>query len=276
MQGSPFTITLLPAQECSSTSLAFGAGLTVTTVNIASSYYIQARDAWGITRTVPNVQSTTIYVARAFTSSIGSNPETTNSAPYIATTSTNAMEAYWQLPSWYVGAYQFTAAPAQGNYGYFRGVSMATLGGFIVTYYHNLATVDALVSSGTPLKTAVDRFSSSNTVPATSNVFAARWSGFIRSTTSALVTWSAFAQSGTVKGKIWVNGGAAAYGSPSGDGGVSAVFTTVANTLYQVQVEYKCATASAVALDAFGAAVATSNMYADFSITGSPTALAVY
>jgi hypothetical protein len=275
VQGSPFAITLLPAQECSTTSLAFGAGLTVTTVNVASSFYIQARDAWANVRTVANVQASTIYVARAFTSSIGANPETTNASPYAATTSTNAMQAYWQLPSWYVGAYQFTAAPSQGNYGYFRGVSMATLGGFIVTYYHNLATVDSLVSSGTPLKTAVDRFAATNTLPATSGVFAARWSGFIRSTSTGTVTWNAFTQSGSVKGKIWVNGGAAVLGSPSGNGDVSAVFATVTNTLYQVQVEYR-GTAAAAPLDAFGSSVVTGNMYADFAITGAPVALAVY
>ncbi len=176
----------------------------------------------------------------------------------------------------YVGSYMLTAAPASGHFGYFRGASLAALGGFIATYYHNLATVSSLVSSGTVLKTAMDRFANSNTLQAATNVFAARWSGFIRSTTSASVTWNAFTQSSTVKGKIWVNGGAAAYGSPSGDTAVSAVFTTVTNTLYHVQVEYRSTSAVATALDTFGTAVGTSNMYADFAFKNAPAQLAVY
>jgi hypothetical protein len=62
VQGSPFTVSLLPAQECSSTSLSFGAGLTVTTVNVASSFYVQVRDAWSNVRSVPNVESSSIFV----------------------------------------------------------------------------------------------------------------------------------------------------------------------------------------------------------------------
>jgi hypothetical protein len=272
--GSPFTITLVPAQECSSTSLSFGAGLTVTTVNVASSFYVQTRDAWGNIRTLPNVLSTTIFVGRAFTSDVGSSPETTNISPYTAASSTNAVEAYWRLPSWYVGSYQLTAAPASGHFGYFRGVSLAALGGFLVTYY-NVANLNALVSSGTPLKTAVDRFASSNTATVT-NAFAARWSGFIRSTSSGQVAWNVFTQSSTVKGKIWVNGGAAAYGSPGGDTAVSAVFTTVINTLYHVQIEYRSSSSAPAALDTFGSAVGTSNMYADFAFKTAPAQLAVY
>jgi hypothetical protein len=266
--GSPFAITLLPAGECSSTSIAFGAGLTVTTVNVASSFYVQVRDAWGNMRTVPNLQPTTIFVARAFTSSIGATPEATDATPYAAATSTNAMEA---------ASYMLTAAPAAGHFGYFRGPSLAALGGFIATYYHNLASVNSLVSSGTPLKTAVDRFSATlNTVPATSGVFAARWSGFIRSTSSGAVNWAAFSQTSTVKGKIWVNGGATAYGSPAGDGSVAAAFTTVINTLYHVQVEYRSTAATLDALNTFGSAIGTSNMYVDFLFTSSPAQLAVY
>ncbi len=274
--GSPFTLTLLPAQECSATSLAFGAGLTVTTVNVASSFYVQTRDAWGNVRTVPNVLSTTIFVARAFTSAIGSSPETTNAAPHKADASTNAMQAYWQLPSWYVGSYQLTAKPATGHFGYFRGVSLAALGGFLATYYHNLGSVSSLISSGTPLKTAVDRFDNTNTLPAASSVYAARWSGFIRSTSSGAVAWTAFTQSDTLKGKIWVNGGAAAYGSPAGNTAVSAAFTTVANTLYHVVVECRSTSSVLQQLDAFGANILTSNMYADFALPGAPAQLAVY
>jgi hypothetical protein len=141
IKGSPFTLTVKPAQSCGSRSTIQGTGLTAAALSPAkSAFTIQARDEYGNART-QGTPTDTDYVVRVVRTS-GTNLQGTNGLPPFygstAVGTSPTLHASFNTATndgRFAGSYQVPATPDPAVLNHYLYASFVHKGGIMASYY---------------------------------------------------------------------------------------------------------------------------------------------
>jgi hypothetical protein len=275
--GSPFTSYVSPAPTCGTASFSAGAGLCFATAGHYAAFTIQARDEYQNTRTKWEdtfvvKASQTDHLGRAKTGTVGANVVKGRYNVAYLVTKAGSMGVYASLAvaggitaTYYDSVSATYYSSASGGSNSFAEYSLPAKSRVdtnidLNNYYAvqgggNCACTALGVSSGNTPATG-QTCACAATCLVQDQVFAARWSGFIRPSTAAQYTFTTVAVSDAneqERVKLWLDNQLVIdqWSSLAGTNPAATFAFPVAMDYYELEMEYRTMTASKADLTAY-------------------------
>ena len=180
--GSPWPVLNRPSTTCATTSYAEGTDITVSTAGKSHTFTIFSRDAFLNNKD----EGGDVYVVRVYSCC----------GPEIRTGS---------LDDTGTGQYtvSYTSLTRSGDNTIFA--TLATPGGLAATFYNEPAMQNPVKIQVDPIVSMYAAFGRSPAPLSTYDLFAARWEGFIRTTTSGMYTFRTVIGEDDERVKLWID-----------------------------------------------------------------------